>query len=85
MRPRLTAVGSNVLSCVINGYDELFVLVLYHVIIGYTHDFKAWASQRMRRESIANNSIEAQALPLVINGISELNMKKTTVHAAQEK
>jgi hypothetical protein len=39
----------------------------------------------MRGESTVNNTIEAQALPLVINGISELNMKKTIVHAAQEK
>jgi len=85
MRPRLTAVWSNVLSCVVNGYDELFALVLYHVIIGYTHDFRKWASQRMRRESIVNNSIEEQALPLAINGISELNMKKTIIHVSQEK
>ena len=43
------------------------------------------SSQRMRRESIANNTIEAQALPFVINEISELNTKKTTVPASEEK
>ena len=59
--------------------------MLYHVIIGYTHDFRTWASQRMRRESIVNNGTEAQALPFVVNEISELNTKKTTVPAAQEK
>jgi len=39
----------------------------------------------MRRESIANNTIEAQALPFVINEISELKTKKTTDPASQEK
>jgi hypothetical protein len=48
-------------------------------------DFSTWASQRKRRESIVNNSIEEQALPMAINGISELNMKKTIIHVSQEK
>ena len=78
------------LSCVINCYDELVVLVLYHVMMGYTHDFRTWVSQTGDsprsgcEESIVNNTIEAQALPFVINEISELNTQKTTVPGSQE-